>query len=251
MRKARHVQNGHALAFEEGCHAEHLADGQHAGAANASRQNVVRLVERGNRRFRNVAELNCTNLRRLFERTAFNRDEARAEAVHAGEILVAIALINGALAAELSLQRHDRNTVRFDAAIAAAFANCFVDDHTFCRIGELANLAPAALFCGAGLVIHDDRATGCVAEFALNFVEPFAVINRAIRRQRHAFVFLRFVRDDAHFFHALSNDLIENRERRQRPVVRLATGHRDRIVVQNFVGDIDARSDARADRKQS
>ena len=33
--------------------------------------------------------------------------------------------------------------------------------------------------------------------------------------------------------------------------MRLATGHRNRIVVENFVGDVDARSDAGANRQQA
>ena len=67
LRKARHVKNGHALAFEERGHAEHLTDGQHTGAANAGREDVVGLGERWNGRRWNIAKFNRTDFRGLLQ----------------------------------------------------------------------------------------------------------------------------------------------------------------------------------------
>ena len=58
-----------------------------------------------------------------------------------------------ALAAELGLERLDRQAVRLHAAVAAAFAHELVDHDALGRIGILAALAAAALFGGAGLVV--------------------------------------------------------------------------------------------------
>ena len=48
-----------------------------------------------------------------FQRAALDRDKARAEAIDAGEILVAIRLIDGAFAAEFGFERHHRNQFDF------------------------------------------------------------------------------------------------------------------------------------------
>jgi hypothetical protein len=55
-------------------------------------------------------------------RSAFHRHEARAEAVDAGEILVAVALVDLALAAEFGLERLTDTQLRH-RAVAAAFAD--------------------------------------------------------------------------------------------------------------------------------
>src|SRR3982074_2456231 len=47
----------------------------------------------------------------LADAAAFDRDEARAEAVEAGEVLVAGRLVDGALVAELGLDRHDAEAI--------------------------------------------------------------------------------------------------------------------------------------------
>ena len=49
--------------------------------------------------------------RALVRHGALHRDEARAEALEAGEVLVAGRLVDRALAAELGLERHDRDAV--------------------------------------------------------------------------------------------------------------------------------------------
>src|SRR6266550_602749 len=59
----------------------------------------------------------------LAQRPALDRHKARAEAFEAGVILVAARLIDRALAAELGLDRHDRQAVRCGRTIAAAFAD--------------------------------------------------------------------------------------------------------------------------------
>src|SRR5690606_12059381 len=93
---------------------------------------------------------------------AMHGHEGRAEPVDAGEVLVAIRLVDAALAPELGLQRLDRHAVRLHAAVAAAFAHQLVDDDPPVGIGEGAALAPAPLLGRTGLVVNEDRDPGNV-----------------------------------------------------------------------------------------
>src|SRR4051812_50186836 len=103
-------------------------------------------------------------------------DETRAKTLDAGEVLVAVRLVDLALAAELSLQRLHRDAVRGLRAIAAAFADQLVDEGALGGIRIQPALAATALFRGAGLVIDDDRQAFDVAQLALNGVELTAVV---------------------------------------------------------------------------
>src|SRR5690606_33870411 len=109
--------------------------------------------------------------------------EGRAEAVDAGEVLVAARLIDAALAAKLGFHGLDRHAVRLDAAIAAALAYMCADDHAAVGIGEGAALAAAALLRGAGLVVDQDRHALDVAQLALDTVQIVAVMNRRAGRE--------------------------------------------------------------------
>src|SRR3546814_13825668 len=88
----------------------------------------------------------------LADGAAVHGDEAGAEAVHAGEVLVAGRLVDGALAAELGFHRHHGDAVGLHRAVAAALADQLVDEDAFGRIGIASALAAAAFFGGAGLV---------------------------------------------------------------------------------------------------
>ena len=109
--EARHVDGAEALAFQVRGLAEHGRDRHHAGAADAGDQHRVGRVERRQLRLRQARQhagdaAVADRLARLLHLGAVHRDEARAEAVEAGEILVAGRLVDGALGAELGLERH-------------------------------------------------------------------------------------------------------------------------------------------------
>ena len=160
LREARHVEHADALAFEMRRHAEDAADGDDAGAADAGDDDVVGLPDRRQRGLgqrhrvvsRGDAPCPASSLR------AVHGDERRAEALDAGKILVAARLVDGALAAPFGLQRLHRDAVRLHAAIAAALADQFVDDHALVGIGKRAALAAPALLGGAGLVVDQHGA---------------------------------------------------------------------------------------------
>src|SRR5580704_2635747 len=136
-------------------HADERAQRDDAGTADAGDEDAIGPIER--RCFRLGQSGKHAVVRRKAAKLAWggaaNGDKARAKALEAGKILVAVRLIDAALAAELGLDRQHRNAVRFVRAIAAAFAHGVVDEDALRRIGKLAALAAAALLRRAGLVV--------------------------------------------------------------------------------------------------
>ena len=174
-------------------------------------------------------------------------DEGRAKAVDAGEILVAARLVDPALAAELGLDRLDRDAVRLHAAIAAALADQFVDDDPLVGIGKGAALAAAALFGRAGLVVDQHRDALDLAQLALDEVEVVAMMERRAGRElRRAAVFVRLVGDDGDALDAFGAHLPGDHVDGEIALVRLAAGHRDGVVVEDLVGDVGAGRRARS-----
>ena len=62
-------------------------------------------------------------------------------------------------------------------------------------------------------------------------------------------VLLDLVGHDHEAAHAFGRHLARDHRHRQMAVHRLAAGHRDRVVVQDLVGDVDLGRDRRADRQ--
>src|SRR5260221_2997544 len=145
--------------------------------------------------------------------------EARAETAHAGEILVARRLVDRALAAELGLDRHDRDAVRLHAAIAAALAHGLVDDHALGRILHRAALAPAALLGGAGLVVDQHTDALRRGKLALHTVELVPMLNGYAGRDAGAArIFIRLVGDDDDAADAFGGELLGQARHGQRTV---------------------------------
>ena len=68
---------------------------------------------------------------------------------------------------------------------------------------------------------------------------------------QRARVFFRVVTDQRDALHALAVDLLDELRHSELAVDRLAAGHRDRVVVQDLVGDVDAGSHRGADRENA
>ena len=175
------------------------------------------------------------------ELAAFHRDEARAEALHAGVVLVAAVLVDAALAAELGFHRLHAQAVALHRAVAAAFAHQLVDHHALGRLDQRAALAAAALLGGAGLVVDQDGAARQLAQLLLDGIELVAVVHRHARGQPalHGLVLLGLVGDDDDLLRAFGVELAGHLGHPQRAVDRLAAGHRHRVVEQDLVGDVD------------
>ena len=255
LSEAAHVEHGGALAFEVRRHRQDLADGDHAHSADSRDEDPEGVIESVLPRLRQERKFRFPFRRgglALLQIAAFDRDEARAESLQAGVVLVAGGLVDGALATELGLERLDRKAIRLDAAIAAAFTDHLVDDHAPGRVGEFAALPAPAFLGGAGLHVDDRRHAFFLAQLALHCVELLARTDRCsggpVESCRQRF-FLVHDRDDR--AHALGGDLARHHRRVERPVEGLAAGHRHRVVVEDLVGHADPGCDCGADREQS
>src|SRR5262245_56463934 len=120
-------------------------------------------------------------------------DKARAEALDAGEILVAVRLVNAPLAAELGFQRLHRDAIGSCRTVAAAFADALIDKDALRRIRIEATLAAAALFRRTGLVVDQDRQALDVPQFPLHRVEFAAMMDGGAGREIIAWIFLGIV----------------------------------------------------------
>src|SRR5690606_8307987 len=107
---------------------------------------------------------------------AVHGDEAGAEALDAGIVLVAVALVDLALASELGVLGQHRDAEALLAAVAAAFADQGVHEHALLRVDHLAALAATALFGGAGLIKDQDRNAFDLAHALLHRVELAPVL---------------------------------------------------------------------------
>ena len=252
LREPRHVEAGEALALEVGRHADDRADRHDARAADARHEDRVRLVERRLRGFGHGREqllgvLAGRLVHRLAHAAAVDRHEARAEALHAREVLVARRLVDRALAAELGRERRDRHAVGLHAAVAAALADEVVDEGTLGRIRILASLPATPLFRRAGLVVNDDGHARDLAELALHGVVVVAVMHRHAGGEVHGgTVLLGLVGDDGDALRALGRHLLRDLRDAQLAVVLLAARHRDGVVEQDLVGHRRARRDCGA-----
>ena len=220
LRQAAHVEHGTALAFHVGRHGQDLADGDDARAADAGDQDAERFGRRGNAWRRQGRRgwrilVGGSRLLRLFQAAAFHRDETGAETRRAGKILVAGRLVDLALAPQFRFQRFHRQAVRLHGAVAAAFADGFVDDGALGRVRVFIAFPAAAFFRGTGLVVDHGRHARHVAQFALH-VHQFGTVAHgdAFGPGVIVRVFFRLVRDDDDGADAFGGDLARNDGRR-------------------------------------
>ena len=236
--QARHVQPAESLSLQVRGHAHDRADGHHTGAAHARDHDAVRLVQRRQLAAQEQPQTSVSVLSpagassALAQAPAVHGHKARTEALHAGVVLVARRLIDGALAAELGLQRQHRHAVGLHAAVAAALAHQIIDDDALGRIGIEVALAPTALLCGTGLIVDDDRGPLDLAHLALHAVIVVPVIDlHTCGEAGVRTVLLRFVRDHDTFFRTLGQHLGRDLRHGEIAVQMLTAGHRHGVVV--------------------
>src|SRR5260370_34427526 len=97
-----------------------------------------------------------------------DRDKTRAKSLDAGIVLVAVRLVDLALAAEFGVERLDRNAVRGLRAVAAAFAHEIVDEDTLWRVRIQAAPSAAAAFRGGGVVGESTGETPWLTRIPVN-----------------------------------------------------------------------------------
>ena len=233
--KAGHVQGGGELAVEVGGGADQLRQGDDAGAANASDQNVGALLH-GRRRQPPRQALGIAVGMTPLRASAGQRHQRRTQAGEARQVLVAGALVDRALDAELRRQGLHRHAVGLLRAVAAALAQRVVDRHAHVRIRRLAALAPPSQLRGAGLVVDQHADPGRVAQLPLHGVQVFAPPHRI----RRAPVPLRLGADHHNLADPFGANLLDDLGHRQVAIHGLAAGHCHGVVEQHLVGDVGA-----------
>ncbi len=89
------------------------------------------------------------------------------------------------------------------------------------------------------------------AQFELNAIELIAMMHGdAFGEARLLRIFLGLVGDDDYLLHTFGGHLLRDHRHRQGSVVRLAAGHRDRVVEQNLVRDRNTGRDRGAHRER-
>src|SRR5690606_23677257 len=179
-------------------------------------------------------------------------DEAGAEALDAGIVLVAVALVDLALAPELGVLGQHRHAETLLPAVAAALADQGVDEDALGRVRHFPALAPAALFGGAGLVEDQNARALDLAQAVLHRVELAPVLELGAGGEDRAVAPLAdVVADQDDRVHALAAHLVGDLRHAQHAVHRLPAGHRDRVVVEDLVGDVDPGRDRLPDRQRA
>ena len=232
-------------------HAEQRAECGHAAATDARNQHVPWTIQRWVLRLGQSRRLDTASYCFGFAQpAAMHGDEARAEALDAGEILVAGVLVDLALAPQFGFQRQHGEAVGLLTAVAATLADRRVDEGALGRVFHLAALAPATLLGGAGLVVDDHRDALELTQLTLHGIQFTAVVEAGDRREGIAArVLVRLVADQGDALDALVEDLPAELVDAQLAVDRLATGHGHGIVVENLVGDVHTGRDGGAHRQ--
>ena len=183
--------------------------------------------------------------------SALDGDEGRAEAVDAGIVLITGRLVDLALAAELGVERLDRDAVRRLGTVAAALANQGVDENALGRRRHGSALAAAAFLVGADLIVNQHRDARNLAQLLLDGDQLGA------RADGHAFsevpnilVTCMIVGDDHGLGDALGGKLTGDLRRGETALRRLAAGHGDSVIEQQLVSDVLAHRDGAAHRER-
>ena len=254
LREAGEVEDARPLSFQMRGHGDELAHRDNPGAANARDQQVEGAGEVRDGRVRQGAaqrlDVQPGGLG-LAALPAFDRDEAGAEAVQAGEVLVAAGQVDPALAAERRFHRLDAEAVRFHRTVAATLADEAVYHREARRVGKLAALAAASLFGGASLFVDQDRDARDPAQLALDGVEIGARMQRRAGGKVAQVELFRPVRHQRDARDPLGPAVVGDARDAHRSVHVLPAGHRHGVVVKDLVGDVRARRDRLPDRHRT
>ena len=234
--EARHLHHASPLAIKLSRLRQQRADGDDPGAAHTGDDDVMGAVDLGQVWLRQVGDGQFGG-RILADLGAFQRHEGGAEPVKAREVLVALRLVNGAFAAQLGLVRDHGHAVRLHTAIAAAFANVLVDEDTLVGVREQPALAAAALLGGAGLDIDDGADALVLAVGLLHIRHLGALVDFDTLEAAEVHVFLLVI-DHGEVLHAHRLQLFDDAVGVKVAFVVLTAGHRNRIVIEDLVGDV-------------
>jgi hypothetical protein len=245
--EAELVEAAHVEAGIRGRDGEHLRRGDDPRAADAHEADVDGSVGPGGR---GVGQVRRRQGRRssagALRLARDDLDERRAVAVEAREVLVAGGLVDCGLAAELGVDRDDRETVRLGAAIAAALADALIDDDASRRRGHEATLALAPQLGRALLIVEQSRRAGDGGEVGQHLIEVVAVVDAHAVGEARLGIPARVLGRDRDLLDALGEQGPGEVGHGHTTDDVLTAGHRDRAIAKDAVGDIRPRRDARA-----
>ncbi len=155
------------------------------------------------------------------------------------------------LAAELGLHRQHGQALGLLTAVAAALADPLVDRHPPGGVGQVALLAQPPLLGRALLVVDEHRHAGDRGQLALGVLQRRPVAHLGDARQPDTPVAPGLVGGDDDPAHPLGLQPAGQVGHRQGRGDRLPARHRDRAVVEQLVGDVDARADRGPDRERA
>ena len=247
---AGHVEHTDCLAFKVRGHPEERADRNDTAAANPRDEDIEGSVQG---RFLRVKEIRLEGRRQRGSRRRrlqLHSDEAWAETFDTGQIPIAGVLVYCALASQSRFQGHDCRAIRDPTAIAAALADFRIDEYAPGRLRELPLFASAPLLGSAGLVVDQNTDARKLPEGFLHRIELGTRMDRrALADGGIGAMRPRILGHNGNSLHTFCCDLAHDGADRQRSVDRLTTGHGDRIVEQNFIGDVDPSGDGGAYRQ--
>ena len=160
-------------------------------------------------------------------------------------------MVDPAFAAKFGLNRLDRHTIGLDRTVTATFADHGIDEDPGGRVGKRAALAAAAFLGGAGLVKNDDRTARCRAHLLLDHRQIIAVEQPHRRGQDGVGVTGQVLGQDNDLFGRLRHHLLGDLFDRQFAIMFLAASHGDRVIVEDFVGDVGSGGDRLAHSEQA
>ena len=143
---------------------------------------------------------------------------------------------------------HDRNAIGLHPAIPAPFADIGVYKDALVRVGKRPLSTTPAFFRSTGLHIDQHRNTLDLSQHFLRFFKAITGVNLHFCGNSSQVRALTRVMNEGYVLHPHRNHFTTNLVVRQPPVIALPTGHRDRIIIENFVSDIGARHQGKADR---
>ena len=176
----------------------------------------------------------------------FDANKAWTKTFQARIVLVARRLIDASLATHHCLHRLKRYTVGLHRAITTAFADGRVDMQPQGGVFHQPAFASATLLRSTGLHKDDTAGASALARLTLHRIELIPVQQSCAWRQLPRLVQLRLIADQPDGPDPLSMQLLRDNSRGQRPVHHLPAGHRNRVVIEHLVGDVDAGCDRRS-----
>ena len=248
LRRPGLIEGCHVESLDPGRGGEQRVDRHDAGAADARHHDAVRITNgRDLARLGNFGRGQRSNLlaAKAGAGLDLHADEGRAIAQRARIILVARRLMNARFLAARGHHRREAHAIGLLHAIAAAFADLFVDHQAMDRLRVDPARAFAALFGGAFLVVDHRGDAGNFFELGERRFKLRPVADLRVRGEFGVIPPLRLLGENDGLANPLGFELPGQLRNGQRALRGLPAGHRDVAVVENLISNVEAGGDQR------